>query len=116
MTTIEPHIIEQISGSRDAGYGSGTLHDKAVSNVAGLIELLRDGELDESCSYAFEARTVRSYMLGGGGPTTWIHFVTNSDGEVDHAYLEYVSASGTGIALVPDYISERLLDALDGRG
>lgn len=75
-----------------------SVYQVAEAEARDVVARVRAREFDaRTDAYDKQNFIHQQYMISGGGPSAYVHFVIRIDGQVDHAYLEYVEGSGRAI-------------------
>lgn len=106
-----------MNGTNVPDYGGRTVFDNAVRTAEDVIErAIRHNGLRQPNPewevraevYAKSVGRVEQYMIDGNGPTAYACFVLDEDGDLDYAYVHYVSSSDGAIVLLGQLDGEDL--------
>lgn len=93
------------------GLTCGQVAQRMLDRLVERASERTDEPIDESDVYAVEELRAKEYMIAGGGPTAYVTFVLDADGEVDLAVLDYVEGDGRAQATLTGHWAERLYEA-----
>jgi hypothetical protein len=106
-----------MNGNDSQDYGERTVLENAERSAADLIERairhqgLRRANPDFDVRAEVYARArlrTEMFMVAGNGPTEWVCFVLDDDGDIHHAYFLYCSASGSSTIVLGQFDAEDL--------
>lgn len=113
---LAQYVIDQINGrGGKAGYrhaNGETIEEAAHVVAAGLIAQLNDRTASWD-SYDAGTRRHVEYVLAGGGPGYSFHAVYDTEGDLDHAYLEYLEPGGSAVVKFPAWAAEQLAELFE---
>lgn len=109
---LQPHVLEQLDGSRDEGNRRGTIRAQALAFAADVLEALEDGEIDGEYGYGRRSYRAESVTLAGGGPGAEIIFAFGDDDQLDHAYLDFYGFNGAQTIRMPDWAGAELAERM----
>lgn len=104
-------------------HGGHTVSENATRAAESVIEraIRHDGQRGpnpewdvRSEVYAKAVGRVEQYMIAGFGPTEWLCFVFDEDGDLDHAYLRYVSSGDPALIHFGQFDGEELYKQVKG--
>lgn len=110
---------EQVLGSQRCGHASrpeNTVRDNAIGFVLSVLEDFDNGDVNDEYHYGKSNYRSVAYTLAGGGPGAQLFFVIDHEGELDHAYIDYVESSGQQTVRIPDWYAEQLARVLQVPG
>lgn len=112
-----------MNGMNIPDYGGRTVYDNAERAAMSVIErAIRHNDLREPNPdwdvraevYGKTVGRVEKYMIAGNGPTEWVCFVFDEEGDLDHAYLYYASAGDNAVVILGQYDGEDLYAQMKG--
>lgn len=112
-----------MNGTDAKDYGDRTVFDNAVRMTQNLIERAVRHNDQRQPNPDFDVRSevygktvgrVEQYMIAGNGPTAYVCFVFDEDGDLDHAYLHYASSGDSAVVLLGQFDGEDLHKQMRG--
>lgn len=112
-----------MNGITDRDANGRTVYENAERLTLSVIEdairheglRQRNPEWDvHSEVYGKSVGRVEEFMIAGNGPSAWLCFVLDADGDLHYAYLRYVAAGEPALVHLGQYDGEELYKAVKG--
>lgn len=106
-----------MNGTNVPDYGGRSVYENAVRATESVIDrAVRHNDQREPNPewdvraevYGKTVGRVEKYMIAGNGPTEWVCFVFDEEGDLDHAYLHYSSSPDSAVVLLGQFDGEDL--------
>jgi len=90
-----------------------SVQPEAEAALQDVLALLKTNEVEH---YGVDKYQAMRFMLAGNGPTVFITFLVDDDGDMRSAFLSYSSAPATAHVEIPQSAAEDLFEALNSYG
>ncbi len=115
--------MDNVNGMNIPDHGGRSVFENAARAARDVIERAIRHDGVRAANPEWDVRTevyakghgrVERYLIAGGGPTEYLYFVFDEDGDLDHAYLRYSSTGDIAIVPFGPFDAEDLYKQVEG--